>query len=50
VRPPGPIPEAEARWDWEWMAGWGFVDGAFDVDTQVNRNVERRAHAAAAGG
>jgi len=50
VRLPGPIPEAEARWDWEWMAGWGFVDGAFDVDTQVNRKVERRAHAAAAGG
>ena len=44
LRDPGPIPESEARWAWEWMASWGLIEGAFDVTTQINRDVERRAH------
>jgi len=44
LKEPGPIPEHEARWAWEWMAGWGLMDGAFDVPTQINRKVEREAH------
>jgi ABC-type nitrate/sulfonate/bicarbonate transport system substrate-binding protein len=44
LKEPGPIPENEARWAWEWMAGWGLIEGAFDVTTQINRKVEREAH------
>jgi ABC-type nitrate/sulfonate/bicarbonate transport system substrate-binding protein len=47
LKEPGPIPENEARWAWEWMAGWGILDGAFDPNTQINREVEREAHARA---
>jgi ABC-type nitrate/sulfonate/bicarbonate transport system substrate-binding protein len=50
LKPPTPIPEHEARWAWEWMAGWGVLDGPFDVTTQINRSVEREAHALAAAG
>jgi NitT/TauT family transport system substrate-binding protein len=46
LKEPGPIPEAEARWAWEWMASWGVLEGAFDPETQINRDVERGAHAA----
>ena len=45
LKEPGPIPEAEARWAWEWMSSWGLLEGAFDVGTQINRRVEREAHA-----
>ena len=41
---PGPIPEHEARWAWDWMASWGLISGAFDAGTQINRRVERAAH------
>jgi ABC-type nitrate/sulfonate/bicarbonate transport system substrate-binding protein len=44
LKEPGPIPENEARWAWEWMASWGLIEGAFDVTTQINRKVEREAH------
>ena len=44
LKEPGPIPEHEARWAWDWMASWGVLYGAFDVTTQINREVERRAH------
>jgi hypothetical protein len=44
LKEPGPIPEHEARWAWEWMASWGLIEGAFDVTTQINRKVEREAH------
>jgi len=44
LKEPGPIPENEARWAWEWMASWGLMPGAFDVATQINRKVEREAH------
>jgi len=43
----GPVPEHEARWAWEWMAGWGLLEGAFDVSAQINRRVEQEAHAKA---
>jgi ABC-type nitrate/sulfonate/bicarbonate transport system substrate-binding protein len=48
LKEPGPIPEHEARWAWEWMASWGLIAGAFDVTTQINRTVEREAHELAA--
>jgi ABC-type nitrate/sulfonate/bicarbonate transport system substrate-binding protein len=44
LKEPGPIPEHEARWAWDWMASWGLIQGAFDVTTQINRKVEREAH------
>lgn len=48
LKGPTPIPEREARWAWEWMAGWGLIEGTFDVATQINRRVEREAHERAA--
>ena len=48
LKEPGPIPEHEARWAWDWMASWGLIEGTFDVTTQINRKVEREAHELAA--
>ena len=48
VKEPGPIPESEARWAWEWMASWGLIDGAFAVTAQIDRSLERDAHELAA--
>jgi NitT/TauT family transport system substrate-binding protein len=48
LKEPGPIPEAEARWAWDWMASWGLIEGTFDVAAQINRRVEREAHEHAA--
>jgi ABC-type nitrate/sulfonate/bicarbonate transport system substrate-binding protein len=48
LKEPGPIPEHEARWAWEWMSGWGLLEGAFDVGAQINRRLEREAHEQAA--
>jgi ABC-type nitrate/sulfonate/bicarbonate transport system substrate-binding protein len=48
LKEPGPIPEDEARWAWDWMASWGVLHGAFDVTTQINRALEREAHELAA--
>ena len=48
LKEPGPIPEDEARWAWEWMASWGVLDGAFDATSQINRDVQREAHRLAA--
>ncbi len=48
LKEPGPIPEHEARWAWEWMASWGLLSGAFEPASQINRHVERRAHELAA--
>src|SRR5262249_28013114 len=39
LKEPGPIPEREARWAWDWMASWGLLSGAFDASTQINRRV-----------
>jgi NitT/TauT family transport system substrate-binding protein len=35
LKRPRPIPEAEARRAWEWMASWGFLEGSFDRDAQL---------------
>jgi len=48
LKEPTPIPEADARWAWEWMASWGLIDGTFDVTTQINRRIEGEAHERAA--
>ncbi len=50
LKEPGPIPEEEARWAWDWMASWGVLHGVFDATTQINRKVEREAHELAAAG
>jgi ABC-type nitrate/sulfonate/bicarbonate transport system substrate-binding protein len=44
VKTPEPIPEADARWDWEWMSSWGLLSGAFEAATQINTAVQRAAH------
>jgi ABC-type nitrate/sulfonate/bicarbonate transport system substrate-binding protein len=48
LKEPTPIPEADARWAWEWMASWGLIEGTFDVTTQINRRIEGEAHERAA--
>src|SRR5262245_19352674 len=48
VKEPGPIPEREARWAWDWMASWGLIEGTFDVTGQIDRSLERDAHELAA--
>jgi NitT/TauT family transport system substrate-binding protein len=48
LKEPTAIPEHEARWAWEWMASWGLIDGQFDVTAQIDRGLEREAHALAA--
>ena len=45
LKAPGPIPEADARWDWEWMSSWGVLSGAFDATAQINASVQQAAHA-----
>jgi hypothetical protein len=45
LKAPEPIPEAEARWDWEWMASWGLLHGTFDAASQINTAVQQAAHA-----
>ena len=44
LKAPEPIPEADARWDWEWMSSWGLLPGAFDAATQINAAVQHLAH------
>jgi NitT/TauT family transport system substrate-binding protein len=44
VKPPEPIPEADARWDWEWMSSWGVLSGAFDATAQINTALQQAAH------
>ena len=44
VKAPEPIPEADARWDWDWMASWGVLNGAFDIESQINTAVQQAAH------
>jgi hypothetical protein len=45
LKVPGPIPEDEARWDWEWMSSWGLLSGTFDAVSQINAKVQEMAHA-----
>jgi ABC-type nitrate/sulfonate/bicarbonate transport system substrate-binding protein len=42
---PGPIPEAQARWAWEWMSGWGVLAGDFDLAAQIDAAIEERVFA-----
>jgi hypothetical protein len=42
LKEPGHIPEAEARWAWEWMVSWGVLEGSFDPRTQINKAIETR--------
>jgi ABC-type nitrate/sulfonate/bicarbonate transport system substrate-binding protein len=44
LKEPSAIPEDEARWEWDWMASWGVLDGTFNISTQINRLVEEKAH------
>jgi NitT/TauT family transport system substrate-binding protein len=44
VKMPEPIPEADARWDWEWMSSWGLLSGAFDAAAQINAPIQQAAH------
>lgn len=44
LKAPEPIPEADARWDWEWMSSWGLLPGSFDAAAQINAAVQRLAH------
>ena len=44
LKEPGPIPEDEARWAWDWMASWGLLHGAFDATAQIDRRLEQQAH------
>jgi ABC-type nitrate/sulfonate/bicarbonate transport system substrate-binding protein len=46
---PMPIPEAQARWAWEWMSSWGILEGDFDVKSQIDQAFQCRAHELAAG-
>jgi ABC-type nitrate/sulfonate/bicarbonate transport system substrate-binding protein len=45
VKAPEPIPEADARWDGDWMASWGVLRGEFDAESQINAAVQQAAHA-----
>jgi ABC-type nitrate/sulfonate/bicarbonate transport system substrate-binding protein len=47
LKEPTPIPEAEARWAWDWMASWGLLEGTFDLAGQIDRGLEHEAHALA---
>ena len=41
---PTPIPEAQARWAWDWMSSWGILHGHFDVKSQIDQDFQSRAH------
>lgn len=45
LKEPGPIPEDQARWAWEWMASWGLLEGTFDPEAQINRGLETQVYA-----
>src|SRR5262249_54302509 len=47
LKEPGPIPEHEARWAWDWMASWGLMSGTFDPAAQIDRRLADEAHALA---
>jgi ABC-type nitrate/sulfonate/bicarbonate transport system substrate-binding protein len=38
---PGPIPERDARWAWEWMVSWGILEGDFDSASQLDNRVAK---------
>ncbi len=45
LKRPGPIPEADARWAWEWMVSWGILEGSFDPASQLDNRVAERVAA-----
>lgn len=48
LKEPGPIPEDQARWAWEWMASWGLLGGSFDAGAQISRTLEQAVYAGSA--
>lgn len=50
AKEPGPIPDDQARWAWEWMSSWGFLQGTFDRGAQINDVLARHAFELAAAG
>jgi ABC-type nitrate/sulfonate/bicarbonate transport system substrate-binding protein len=50
LKEPGPIPEDQAAWAWEWMASWGVLHGSFDPNAQINTSIAQEAHEVAAVG
>jgi ABC-type nitrate/sulfonate/bicarbonate transport system substrate-binding protein len=48
LKPPGPIPETEARSAWDWMVSWGFLEGSFDPSAQLDNAVAATASNGAA--
>jgi ABC-type nitrate/sulfonate/bicarbonate transport system substrate-binding protein len=48
LKEPGPIPEEQARWAWEWMSSWGLLEGTFDAGAQINETLACEAHEQAA--
>jgi ABC-type nitrate/sulfonate/bicarbonate transport system substrate-binding protein len=42
LKAPGPIPESDARWAWEWMVSWGVLEGSFEPASQLDNRVAER--------
>jgi hypothetical protein len=42
LKAPGPVPERDARWAWEWMVSWGILEGSFDPTRQLDNRVAAR--------
>jgi ABC-type nitrate/sulfonate/bicarbonate transport system substrate-binding protein len=42
LKRPGPVPERDARWAWEWMVSWGILEGSFDPGSQLDNRVAER--------
>jgi hypothetical protein len=47
AKEPGPVPEDQALWAWQWMAGWGLLDGEFDARAQINHGMQDAAFSGA---
>jgi ABC-type nitrate/sulfonate/bicarbonate transport system substrate-binding protein len=45
LKRPGPVPERDARWAWEWMVSWGMLQGSFDPLSQLDNRVAERVTA-----
>ncbi|MBM3222479.1 MAG: hypothetical protein FJZ47_01555 [Candidatus Tectomicrobia bacterium] len=44
VKAPEPVVVEDARLEWEWMASWGILHGAFDAAAHINAAVQDAAH------
>jgi NitT/TauT family transport system substrate-binding protein len=49
LKVPEPVPEAEARRNWDWMASWGMIEGEFKPSEQFSA-VQDEAHQRVATG